>query len=88
VLAVGILNKSNMIQVLEMSHNEKVEVYQLIEKDKLIEMLIEANNVISKLTTNKSVVYTSNDSCKCLSSQCYLINGSYVCSTCNRPIVQ
>ncbi len=74
-----------MIQVSEMSHNEKVEIYQLIEKEKLIEMLIEANNVISKLTTTKSVVYTQNNNCKCLSSQCYLINGSYVCSTCNRP---
>lgn len=88
MLAVGVLNQPNMIQVLEMSHNEKVELYQLIEKNKLIEMLIEANNVISKLTTIKSVVYTSNDSCKCLSSQCCLINGSYVCSTCNRPIVK
>lgn len=31
-----------------MTHPEKVEMYQKIEKDKLIEMLIEANNVINK----------------------------------------
>ena len=38
-----------MVQTVEMSHKEKVEMYQLIEKDRLIEMLIEANNVINKL---------------------------------------
>lgn len=74
-----------MMEVVEMSYKEKVELYRSIEKDTLIEMLIEANNVISKLTTDKTIVYTSNDYCKCLSSQCYLINGKYVCSTCNRP---
>jgi hypothetical protein len=39
-----------MVQTIEMSYEEKVEMYQLVEKNKLIEMLIEANNVISKLT--------------------------------------
>lgn len=39
-----------MVQTVEMSYEEKVEMYQLVEKNKLIEMLIEANNVISKLT--------------------------------------
>jgi hypothetical protein len=24
--------------------------------------------------------------CGCQQSQCYLINGSYICATCNRPI--
>jgi hypothetical protein len=41
-----------MVQVSEMTHKEKVEAYQLIEKDKLIEMLIEANNIINKINPN------------------------------------
>jgi len=41
---------SQMVQVVEMSHKEKVEMYGMIEKERLIEMLIEANNVIRRLT--------------------------------------
>lgn len=39
-----------MMQMIEMTNSEKVEMYQMVEKDKLIEMLIEANNVINRLT--------------------------------------
>ncbi len=44
-----------MMQVIEMTHSEKVEMYQMIEKDKLIEMLIEANNVITRITQVKNL---------------------------------
>jgi len=44
-----------MMQVIEMTHSEKVEMYQMIEKDRLIEMLIEANNVINRLTEVKNL---------------------------------
>ena len=44
-----------MMQVIEMTHSEKVEMYQMVEKDKLIEMLIEANNVINRLTEVKNL---------------------------------
>ena len=44
-----------MMQVIEMTHSEKVEMYQMVEKDKLIEMLIEANNVINRLTEAKNL---------------------------------
>lgn len=43
------------MQVIEMTHFEKVEMYQMIEKDRLIEMLIEANNVINRLTKVKNL---------------------------------
>ncbi len=43
------------MQVIEMTHSEKVEMYQMVEKDKLIEMLIEANNVINRLTEAKNL---------------------------------
>jgi excinuclease UvrABC ATPase subunit len=46
----SILNQFNMVQVIKMTHSEKVEMYQKIEKDKLIEMLIEANNIIEQLS--------------------------------------
>ena len=38
-----------MIQIVEMSHEEKVEMYMCIDKERLIEMLIEANNILSSL---------------------------------------
>ncbi len=44
-----------MMQVIEMTHSEKVEMYRMIEKDRLIEMLIEANNVINRLTEVKNL---------------------------------
>ena len=44
-----------MMQVIEMTHSEKVEIYQMVEKERLIEMLIEANNVINRLTEVKNL---------------------------------
>jgi hypothetical protein len=44
-----------MMQVIEMTHSKKVEMYQMVEKDELIEMLIEANNVINRLTEAKNL---------------------------------
>lgn len=44
-----------MLQVIEMTHSEKVEMYQMLEKEKLIEMLIEANIVIKQLTEVQKV---------------------------------
>jgi hypothetical protein len=38
-----------------MTHSKKVEMYQMVEKDELIEMLIEANNVINRLTEAKNL---------------------------------
>jgi hypothetical protein len=43
-----------MWQVIEMTHSQKVEMYQTVKKDELIEMLIEANNVIKRLTEVKN----------------------------------
>ena len=46
-----------MYQVVEMSHKEKVEMYRLIDKEKLIEMLIESNNHLHRITSPPKVVY-------------------------------
>lgn len=35
-----------MTERIEMSHSEKVEMYRMVEKDRLIDMLIDANSVI------------------------------------------
>ena len=51
-----------MWQVIEMTHSQKVEMYQAVEKDELIEMLIQANNVIEILTEVKNV-QASNSNC-------------------------
>ena len=71
-----------------MKHSEKVDMYRMIEKDTLIEMLIEANMVINRLTEvkNLSMFDVRNTYCTCKQSQCYLMNGGYICTTCNKSI--
>lgn len=46
-----------MYQVMEMTHSEKVEMYQKYKKEEIIEMLIEANNVISRQTEELKIVH-------------------------------
>jgi len=77
-----------MVQVIELTHSEKVKMYQTVEKDTLIEMLITANNVITRLTEANTfrIADVSSTYCSCQQSQCYLANGSYICATCNRVI--
>ena len=41
-----------MVQEVITTHKEKVEMYMLIEKERLVEMLIEANNTILRLTSS------------------------------------
>ncbi len=50
-----------MVQKVEMSHKEKVKMYKMINKDKLIEMLIEANKHLSK---PQSVVILNTPICQ------------------------
>jgi len=35
---------------------------------------------------NLRIADVSSMYCGCQQSQCYLMNGSYICATCNRPI--
>lgn len=42
-----------MRHIKESTYQEKVEMYNKIEKDKLIEMLIEANRIIDSLTQKR-----------------------------------
>ena len=39
-----------MVHTIETSHQEKVEMYRMIDKERLIEMLIEANKHLARLT--------------------------------------
>jgi len=54
-----ILKLKNMVQTSEMSHQEKVEIYRFLDKEQLIEMLIESNNMIKKLIS-KAQIYETN----------------------------
>lgn len=67
-----------MIQKVEISHQEKVEMYRLIDKDKLIEMLIACNNHLNRLTP--VVVFPSV--CNC--TKPWSVNN--VCVICEQPI--
>jgi len=75
-----------MIQRVEMSNQERVDMYKKFKKDMLIEMLIEANRVIEKLCDSPKYVVNSYDEyCRCYMSNSTLINGRYICNTCNKP---
>lgn len=70
-----------MIIEIELTYDQKVEMYQLVEKDKLIRMLIESNNLIEKLmlqlNSKMAVQQTSINVCshsnlKCENCEIYL----------------
>jgi len=50
-----------MVQAIEMTDQEKKEMYSLLEKEELIEMIIEANKQIDNLTDPINV-YNLEDS--------------------------
>jgi hypothetical protein len=61
-----------MYQIVEMSHKEKVEMYRLIDKEKLIEMLIESNNHLHRVTTPLKVVYHDQQKIKLAKEHSFL----------------
>lgn len=78
----------NMYQVIEQTKGEKMSMYMKMSKRSLAEMLINCNDIITTLMQEKNRV-TPNVSgvyCGCRGSECYLMNGSYICATCNRPL--
>lgn len=50
------MDMSNYCSVVQMTHDEKVKMYEKLKKKELIEMLIEANNVIDMLSKKPTVV--------------------------------
>lgn len=50
------MEATNYCSVIEMTHEEKVKMYNKLTKSELIEMLIEANNVINIITKEPKVV--------------------------------
>ncbi len=50
------MDATNFLSVVQMTHDEKVKMYKRLKKSELIEMLIEANNVIDMLTKKPTVV--------------------------------
>lgn len=55
-----------MVQIVEMTHKQKVKMYKKIKKRELIEMLIAANEVIESMhpTTVYNLPPTGNIPCK------------------------
>ena len=49
------MEATNYCRVVEMTHEDKVKMYNRLTKKELIEMLIEANNVISLMTSTPKV---------------------------------
>ena len=70
---------TEMLQILEMSHNEKIEMYRKVDKEELIQMIIEANNHLSRLL--------NSNICHCRYSETNVINGKHICTTCNKQVV-
>lgn len=50
----------------------------------------EIESLTKELDLQKALLERESDVscmyCGCQQSQCYLMNGSYICATCNRPI--
>lgn len=70
---------TEMLQILEMSHSEKIEMYRKVDKEELIQMIIEANNHLSRLL--------NSNICHCRYSETNVINGKHICTTCNKQVV-
>lgn len=49
------MGATNYCSVVEMTHEDKIKMYNRLTKKELIEMLIEANNVISMMTSTPRV---------------------------------
>lgn len=45
-----------MLQIKKMTKEEKIEMYEKLDKSQLIEMLIEANNHLDRLTDNTTIL--------------------------------
>lgn len=71
------INLSTM-QIIKQTHEEKVAMYMKLPKEKIIEMLIASNEAIDRMRSY----------CVCESSSVYIINGEWVCSTCNKHLLQ
>jgi ArsR family metal-binding transcriptional regulator len=75
------------MKTVEISHNEKVEMYRLVDKEQLIEMLIEANNTVDRLTSNVNLYMYSNNHCNCIGmTEVHKVNDKYLCGRCGKPI--
>jgi hypothetical protein len=78
-----------MMQVIEQTQEEKLKMYMKFSKVELAKMLIECNRILEAQMQVKDIVVKAEvigQYCACSQSQCYLMNGSYICATCNRPI--
>jgi len=49
------LRYCNYYHTKEMSHDEQVKMYRTLNKDKLIEMLIECNRILNLLTNRRRI---------------------------------
>lgn len=67
-----------MVQIINLSYEEKVKMYETIEKDTLIEMLIQANDIIDELT-KKQEFYVINEILGCHHS---FVNKDYNWKSC------
>lgn len=72
-----------MIRIENMSDDEQRRTYYTLDKDMLIEILIESNKRINRLT--ERFQHTDNH-CNCPCSEVNIINNIYICSKCNKPI--
>lgn len=62
---INIMGTIQYVNKPEMTHSEKVEMYQKLKKNEIIEMLLESNNTIDKLIRmnnlfNSSIIEYSN----------------------------
>jgi hypothetical protein len=71
------------LQRINQSYQEKVDMYMKLDKEKLVEMLIQCNNLLE--TQLPSI--TTNNICSCHLARVYEINGKFICTICNKPLI-
>lgn len=71
------------IEVLELHNQWRKGAEIPMETPVRIGMAID---LVVRELKNLRIANVSSMYCGCQQSQCYLMNGSYICATCNRPL--
>lgn len=81
------MNNINYNHVVELSKEEKVNMYMSLEKEKLIEMLINCNEIIDNLSNDNNTYIYNNNRCNCNGfTEVNQINGHFLCGTCGKRL--
>jgi len=68
------------------TQNKDLDYYRKNAEEDYLTTPISVLRYISEMEAALRQPLVSSMYCGCQQSQCYLMNGSYICATCNKPI--